>query len=407
MKKRNFISYSESVLKLKSLSKGSGGFEKVPLQKSLERILAEDIIAQENSPEYPTASLDGYAIKVRDQQFEKIQIVKMDNPAGGELGDFELQDGFAIKTFTGSIMPKGSDTLIQIENVTEKDEKLFFDRKVSIGNGVRPVGEIYRNGDVILKKGTKIGYAEIGVLASLNTSSVKVFQKPKVAILSTGSEILEVGEERKRASQIRSSNNYTLEALTIKNGGTPIQMGTVQDDKTSMTNAIQNAINSSAEIIVTTGGVSVGDYDFVDEVVSKLGFITIFHGVKIKPGQHILIAQNSKSQILIALPGFAYSSTVTFILYVLPLIRDRLNLDFEPNIINAKLSDNFYKKSKKTEFTACNLDFKNGEINLNFQGKKVGTSAILTNMLESANLLFSPENSSDKNIGEIVKVLVL
>jgi len=407
MKKRDFISYSESVLKLKMLSKGVGGFEKVPLQQSLGRVLAENIVAEENSPEYPTASLDGYAIKVQDQQFDKIKIVEIDNPAGGELGDFELKNGFAIKTFTGSVMPKGSDTLIQIENVSTKDGELFFDTKVSVGNGVRPIGEIYHNGDIILKKGIKIGYAEIGVLASLNISSPKVIRKPKIAILSTGSEILEVGEERKTSSQIRSSNNYTIEALTLENGATPIQMGTVKDDKKSITEALQNAIHSEAEIVVTTGGVSVGDYDFVDEVVNKLGFKTIFHGVKIKPGQHILVAQNIKNQILVALPGFAFSSTVTFILYVLPLIRDRLGLNFEPKIVKAKLNENFYKRSKKTEFTTCNLDFLDGEITLNFKGKKVGTSAILTNMLESANLLFSSESSGDKKIGERVEVIVL
>ena len=407
MKKRNFISYNESILKLEFLRKGVRGFEKIPLQNSLGRVLAEDIVAQENSPEYPTASLDGYAIKVKDQQFEEIQIVEIDNPAGGELGEFELQNGFAIKTFTGSVMPKGSDTLIQIENVTPKSGKLHINLKVSIGNGVRHVGEIYKTGDLILKRGTIINSAEVGVLASLNIVSPKVVTKPRVAILSTGSEILEVGEERKTSSQIRSSNNYTLEALILENGAIPIQMGIVKDDKDSMLETLQMAIDSQTEIIVTTGGVSVGDYDFVDEVIENLGFKMIFHGVKIKPGQHILIAKNDKSQIIIALPGFAYSSTVTFILYVLPLIRDRLGLDFLPKKIEAKLEDKFYKKSKKTEFTTCNLEFKSGEILVDFKGKKVGTSAILTNMLGSANLLFSPEDSRDKEIGEIVEVILL
>jgi len=405
MKKRNFISYEDSIEKLDSLKMGVKGFEKTSLQNSLGRILADDIVASENSPQFPTASLDGFAIKALDQKLDFLEIENIDNPAGGELGKFELKNGFAIKTFTGSVMPKGSDTLIQIENVTPKDGKLFFDIKVSIGNGVRPVGEIYKTGDIILKKGIKIGYAEIGVLASLNYPAVKVVQKPKVAILSTGSEILEVGETQKTSSQIRSSNNYTLEALTLENGAIPIQMGIVKDDKTSLTEAIQNAIYSKAEIIVTTGGVSVGDYDFVDEVVKKVGFETVLHGVKIKPGQHILIAKNSENQVLIALPGFAYSSTVTFILYVLPLIRNMLGLKFEPTVFQAKLREKFYKKSRKTEFTACNINFENGEILANFENKKVGTSAILTNMLDSSYLLFSSENSGDKEISDIVDIL--
>ena len=169
---------------------------------------------------------------------------------------------------------------------------------------------------------------------------------------------------------------------------------------------LNNAILSKAEIIVTTGGVSVGDYDFIDEVIKKLDFEIIFHGVKIKPGQHILIATHKKtSQILIALPGFAYSSTVTAILYVLPLIRKMLGLNFENEIIEAFLAEKFYKKSKKTEFTAGNLYSKDGKNFFDFQGKIVGTSAILTNMLNSANLLMTSETDGDLEKGTKVNIL--
>ena len=131
-----------------------------------------------------------------------------------------------------------------------------------------------------------------------------------------------------------------------------------------------------------------------------------FHGVKIKPGQHILIATHKKtSQILIALPGFAYSSTVTAILYVLPLIRKMLDLNFENEIIEAFLAEKFYKKSKKTEFTAGNLYSKDGKNFFDFQGKIVGTSAILTNMLNSANLLMTSETDGDLEKGTKVNIL--
>ncbi len=402
--KRNFISYEESQQRLSEL-KIRGGFERVPLQNGLNRVLAEDIIADENSPSAPTSSLDGYAIKVKDQNLESLKILSIDNPAGTKL-DIELEDGYAIKTFTGSIMPKGSDTLIPVENVDEVEGRLFIHQKVSIGNGVRPVGEIYRQGDIILKKGTKLGYVEIGVLASLNIGTISVYQKPKVAILSTGSEILEVGEERKNSSQIRSSNNYTLEALVNQNGGETIQMGIVKDDRESLIQALRNGIDSKADFIVTTGGVSVGDYDFVTDVIEKVGFKKIFHGVKIKPGQHILLATNN-NQILISLPGFAYSSTVTAILYLLPLIRYFIGQEFSHNIIQAVLKENYYKRSKKSEFTACNLSFNNGTVYVDFQSKKVGTSAILTNMLNSANLLFSDEDSGDIEVGKKANIIIL
>ena len=403
---RKFISYQESISKLKNIFLPDLGFEKIPLQNSLDRVLFEDIIAKSNSPEFPTSALDGFAISAKDQQFEFIEIEEFDNPAGNLNQIPTLKPRKAIKTFTGSVMPKNSDTLIPIENVEVVGNKLYIKERVSIGFGVRPVGEIYKKNDVIISKNSKIGYAEIGVMASLNIVSPKVFVKPKVAILSTGSELLEIGEERTSSTQILSSNNYTLESLIIQNGAIPIQLGTVSDDRKKILKSLNNAILSKAEIIVTTGGVSVGDYDFIDEVIKKLDFEIIFHGVKIKPGQHILIATHKKtSQILIALPGFAYSSTVTAILYVLPLIRKMLGLNFENEIIEAFLAEKFYKKSKKTEFTAGNLYLKDGKNFFDFKGKIVGTSAILTNMLNFANLLMTSETDGDLEKGTKVNIL--
>ena len=403
--KRDFISYIHSMEVLASLTR-VGNWEKVPLQNSLGRVLAEDIIASENSPSAPTSSLDGYAIKAKDQKLQGLRVLNIDNPAGSDI-DIELNDGEAIKTFTGSIMPKGSDTLIPVENVGEVGGRLYIDKPVPIGYGVRPVGEVYKKGDTIIPRGTEIGYIEIGVLASLNITSVRVFQRPRVAILSTGSEILEVGEERTNPAQIRSSNNYTIEAMVRKHGGEPIQLGIVKDDRDSILEALENSITSGAEFIVTTGGVSVGDYDFVTDVVEKLGFKKLFHGVRIKPGQHILLATNGY-QILLSLPGFAYSSTVTAILYLLPLIRGYLGQEFQTPTIKAFLKEKLYRRAKnKTEFVACNLQYENGNIFAEFEGKKVGTSAILTNMLNSASLVVLPEQGRDLEIGEVVDVIVV
>jgi molybdopterin molybdotransferase len=395
---RNFISWVESQKRLESLKTGIT-WEVVPLQNSLNRYLAEDIKATENSPAFPTSSLDGFAIRAKEQ-ISEILIFSKDNPAGNsEIPT--LPEGFAIKTFTGSIMPVGSDTLIPIENCKEENGKLEIETPVSIGNGVRPVGEVYKSGEVVLKRGTKIGFAEIGVMAELGVVSLKVAKRPRVSILATGSEILSLGEPRTSPSQIRSSNNYTLEALVSKYGGEAIQLGTVGDSKEKILEAMRSA---DSDFLVTTGGVSVGDYDFVTDVVKELGFELLFHGVKIKPGQHILVAKK-ENQILLALPGFAYSSTVTAILYLLPLLRYRLGLPFETEFVKAKLEEDFFKRSKKTEFTTCNLRFENSELLVNFRDKKIGTSAILTNMLNSASLLYSPEDSGNAKQGDIVEVL--
>ncbi len=397
------ISYKESMLQLSALTVKHGAIERVFLSDALGRVLAEDIVAHENSPLYPTSAMDGYAIMAEDQQMGYIQVAG-DNPAGAEKID-EVLHGFCIKTFTGSLMPRGADTLIPIENVSFEEGKIIINEDVPQGFSVRPVGENFKKGDVLVKKGVKLGYAEIGVLASLNVVMPPVFVMPRVAVLSTGSEILDLGQSATHASQIRSSNNYTLAALAEQCGAKAVQLGIVKDDIASITKAFENALDS-ADIIVTTGGVSVGDYDFVKDIIPALGAEVIYQGVRIKPGQHILLAKKEE-KFIVALPGFAFSSTVTFMLYVIPLIRRMLLQEARLETVEAVLMQDFDKRAKKTEFTPCNLLYKNGRYEADFKDKKIGSSAILTNMLGPCALVVTGEQSGVFKKGERVEVINL
>ena len=381
----SLLSYETSRNMLDLLQVNSSRSENVALSASLGRVLAEDIIAKYSDPQFPTASMDGYAVIHSDLESKSISILG-DNPAGSDERRI-IKSGECIKTFTGSMMPRGADTLIQIENVTVKDGKIIINESVPKGSSVRPIGEGYKAGDVLIKKGTKIGFAEIGVMAALNHVMVKVSIKPRVAVISTGSEILDLGVNSTNPAQIRSSNNYTLAALFEQSGAQVIQLGTVGDDKDSIMQIFQNAL-FSADILVSTGGVSVGDYDFVKDIVPRLGAEVVYKGVAIKPGKHILVAQKEQKFVL-ALPGFAYSSTVTAILYVLPLIAKMLGRRSVYKTVAAKLSEDFTKRSKLTEFTACNVVIEDGEYFVDFKDKKVGSSAILTNMLDSSALMIT------------------
>ncbi len=398
-----FLRYEESIERLNALEAGTLRQEKVFLSDALGRYLAEDIVADENSPSQPTSAMDGYAVLHSDLAGGRITILG-DNPAGSDETR-EVTSGSCIKTFTGAGMPRGADTLIQIENVTVEGNEIIINETVPFGNSVRPVGESYAEGDILIKKGAKIGFAEIGVLAGLNIAVVAVMLRPRVATLSTGSEILEIGQAQEHASQIRSSNHHTIAAIATMAGAEALQMGVVKDDRDSITAAFENAL-ASADIVVSTGGVSVGDYDFVKDVIPALGAKVIFKGVNIKPGQHILVAQKGEKFIL-GLPGFAYSSTVTFLLYVVPLIKKFLGSEKVFEMVEATLAEPFNKRSRKSEFTACNLAFKDGRYVVDFAGKKVGTSAILTNMLGDAALIVSSEEDGPKEAGETVKVIKL
>ena len=399
----SLLKYETSQNMLDLLHVNEDRSENVALSSSIGRVLAQDIVAEFNDPQFPTASMDGYAVLHSDLDSDSLVILG-DNPAGHDETR-TIKSGECIKTFTGSMMPNGADTLIQIENVSAEDGKIIINEKVPLGNAVRPVGEGYKAQDILIKKGTKIGFAQIGVMAGLNKVMVKVALRPRVAVISTGSEILDLGVNSDNPAQIRSSNNYTLAALFEQAGAEVIQLGTIGDDKDGIMKTFQNAL-SSADILVSTGGVSVGDYDFVKDIVPRLGAEVVYKGVAIKPGKHILVAQK-ESKFVLALPGFAYSSTVTAILYVLPLVAKMLGKDKAYKTVAAKLSEDFKKRSKLTEFTACNVTVEDGEYFVNFKGKKVGSSAILTNMLDNSALMVTGEDDGDLEEGTFVNVILL
>ena len=398
------IGFEESMEKLNDLVVEAVGVQKLYLPDALGRVLAQDVVARGNSPAYPTAAMDGYAIIGADQALGELEVLG-DNAAGSDVSGLSVTSGTAIKTFTGSLMPEGADTLIPIENVTFAKGRIRIDEPVPVGYSVRPVGENYREGEVLIKRGTTLGFAEIGVMASLNIVAPLVVQKPRVAILATGSEVLELGVCSDNPAQIRSSNNYTLEALVRQHGGEPVQMGSVRDDRAAITFAMKEALRS-ADIVVTTGGVSVGDYDFVKDVVrDELGCDVAFKGVLIKPGQHIMVARKG-NRFVVALPGFAYSSTVTFILYVLPLLYRLQGREYTLPVVTATITDGYRKKTKnKTEFAACNLRLEEGEYFCDFEGKRSGSSAIMTNMLGETGLLWLNVDEGNKEAGERVRVV--
>ena len=399
----NLLSYETSQNMLDLLDINTNRFEKIPLSSSLGRTLAQDIIAEFNDPQFPTASMDGYAVKHEDLKNGTLDVLG-DNPAGSDEQRV-LKSGECIKTFTGSIMPHGADTLIKIENVTYENGKITINKEVPHGSSVRPVGEGYKSGDILITKGTKIGFAEIGVMAGLNQVMVKVAMRPRVGVIATGNEVLDLGEHSDNPAQIRSSNNYTLAALFEQAGAQVIQLGTAPDNKDAIMKTFQTALES-VDILVSTGGVSVGDYDFVKDIVPRLGASVIFKGVSIKPGRHIMVAQMD-SKFILALPGFAYSSTVTAILYVLPLIAKMLGKAKPYTMVAAKLQEDYTKRNTFTEFTACNVLVDDGEYYANFEGKKVGSSAILTNMLHQSALMIAGEEDVFLEAGTCVNILLM
>ncbi len=397
------ISFENSLEIINNISFDNLQETTVSLRDSLNRVLSVDIVADENLPIKPTSAMDGYAIKYEDIN-KNIKVIS-DNPAGNETR-LKITKGLSIKTFTGSLMPKGSDTLVPIENITIKDGFIKIEKTVSKGYAVRDIGETYKKGELLIKKGVKIGFAQIGVMASLNITEVKVYKKPLIAVVSTGDEILDIGEKQRSLSQIRGSNHITMEAIAKLHQADVLQLGIIKDDKKAIQDMYKTALKK-ADMVVSTGGVSVGDYDFVKDIIKfELDANVLFHGVTIKPGQHIVVAKKG-DKIVVGLPGFAYSSTVTFLLYVLPLIYKLQGLTKEFETIKVKSNIDMPASSNKSIFTAVNIKNVDGYFTIDMIDKKVGTSAMVTNLLGNSALLYQKPHSQKIKKGDIVEVFKL
>lgn len=387
-------SYEDSLKSLKNVINSYEKIEKIALTECLDRILATDIIALKDHPEIPTSAMDGYAIKFDDQD-ENLKIIG-EVPAG-IFPNFKLNNKECVKTFTGSLMSEGSDTLIPVEKVQIENDILIIKEKVSKGFAVRKVGESYKKGEILLKKGTKINYSEIALLAELGYFHISVFIKPIIGVLSSGSEIKDLGESLENPAQIRSSNHVAIANMAKKLHCDIRIFPLLSDNKEQTKIAIKQALNS-CDILITTGGVSMGDFDFLKQAIKD--YQIIIDKVNTKPGKHIKIAK-CEEKFIFALPGFPYSAMVMFNLYVRELLNTWL-LQEKDYIFKAFLNTNYKKKSPHLEFVACNVEFKDGKIYANLKGKKEGSSAIINNLNNKAALMIANDDIKENDLVDIV-----
>ncbi len=394
---KDFMSYADSLKILKDTINAWEKVEKVAITDALDRNIAYDVTAAENYPAKPVSAMDGYAFAFKEG-LNELELIT-DLPAGSDKG-LHVEGSKCVKTFTGSLMSEGTDTLVPVENVEVSGSKIIIKKSVPKGFAVRAVGESYKKGEILIKKGTRLTYAEIALLAELGVFHVSVFIRPRVAILATGSEIKDLGEPLDSPAQIHSSNHVGIAMQIRKMGAEPILCEIVRDKAELVEKAIINALKS-ADILVTTGGISMGDYDFVKGALNE-NFKLIIEGAAIKPGRHIRVAKSGDKYIF-ALPGFPYSAMVMCVLYVRVLINTWFSQE-EPKI-TAIMDEDYKKRSPFLEFTAVNLENRDGKIFVNLNGKKLGSSAIVNNLTNEAALLIIPKETEFIAKGEVVEVL--
>jgi molybdopterin molybdotransferase len=294
------------------------GIERVDLFSALNRVLAEPVLSPLDFPRWHSSVMDGYAVRSEDLSVTPVTLPIVEEIAAGTIPRQPLEPGEASRIFTGAMMPAGADAVVIQENTTP-----HADGTVSMLKSVRPGANMVeqaaylRAGDLLMSAGTVLHAPEIGILSSVGRSFVSVYRRPVVAILSTGNELVPLGNELK-PGQIIDSNQYALAAQVIEAGAIPRLLGVVKDDIPSLTRAITEALE--ADFILSSGGVSVGDYDHVKTVLQDLGAQILFEKVRVKPGKPLTFALLNQVAYW-GLPGNPVSCLVGFWLTVYPAIR--------------------------------------------------------------------------------------
>lgn len=313
----------EIVLDSVSLS----GIERVPLSESQDRVLAEDVAPRFDVPPHDNSSVDGYAVKAADTEGASAdapcRLEVLEEIPAGTIPAAQVVPGRTSRIMTGAFLPEGADAVVMVEHTRQKEEDVEVLKAVKPGQNVRYRGEDVREGQHVLFGGTEIGPGEIGLLAAFQRSQVAVRRRPVVAILSTGDEVVDI-DERLVPGKIVNSNSYSLAALVRKCNGRPVNLGIAGDSEPEIAKAIRSAL--SADVILSTGGVSVGDYDYVKKVLEDLGADMRFWRVKMKPGKPLAYGL-LQGKPFFGLPGNPVSCMVSFLLFARPAMRKMMGYD--------------------------------------------------------------------------------
>lgn len=394
--------------------------EEAPILESPGQVLAEDIASHIDIPPLDNSAMDGYAVRADDTLGASSQSPRLlrviDTVIAGAISQREVTSGTAIRIMTGAPVPGGADSVIQFEDTDEakrqgqSTDEIGILGEVKPGLNIRRAGEDIARGAVVLRKGTVIRPAEVGVLASLGRSRVNVIRRPVVAVLATGNELVDI-DQSLPAGKIYNSNTYSVAALVRRYGGIPKILGIASDSEESVVDKLRQGLD--ADMLITSGGVSAGDYDMVKDVLAKEGEIK-FWTVRMKPGKPLAfgtfkgVAKNGKSRKIphLGLPGNPVSSMVTFELFARPAMLKMMGKkNLAKTVIEAVLEEPVVNTDGRRIYTRAIVTRRDGQYYARLTGPQ--GSGILTSMSLANGLVVIPEDTAGVKAGEIVKVIML
>ncbi|MBE3904382.1 bifunctional molybdopterin-guanine dinucleotide biosynthesis adaptor protein MobB/molybdopterin molybdotransferase MoeA [Vibrio parahaemolyticus] len=397
-----FLSVVQGQEKILSLVNTVSEIEACKIENAYGRVLAEDIISPVNVPQYTNSAMDGYAIRSDDVDRDSYQIVA--EVMAGHAYDQPLEVGQAVKIMTGAPTPLNGDTVVMREQASQEGDKVTFNgANIKAGQNVRQAGEDLAIGSDVFTAGTRLASPEMGMIASLGFGEANVFRKLKVAVFSTGDEVQAPGTEQK-ANSIYDSNRFTIMGMLEKLGCEILDFGILEDNEQLMIEALENA-SAQADVVMTSGGVSVGDADYIKLALDKLGQID-FWRINMRPGRPLAFGQINNKPFF-GLPGNPVAVMVSFINFVEPALRKMQGEQgWKPLKVNAIATENLRSRQGRTEFSRGIYELDDtGRLTVRTTGKQ--GSGILRSMSEANCLIeISPAIDTVK-AGESVTIIPL
>jgi molybdopterin molybdotransferase len=368
--------------------------EKVPLMKSLNRILAEDIKQDTDMPPFDKSAMDGYACRKAD--LDNVLEVIEEIPAG-KVPQKQIGANQCARIMTGAMVPHGADFVVMKEHVEIYPRGGIRCIQINAQANICYRGEDGHAGDVVLSQGQKLLPAHIAIMAASGYSDSRVYQLPRVAVVSTGNELVEPGAVP-GTGKIRNSNGYQLTAQVMQQDLPVTYLGIVPDDARLLSDALSSALDHY-DLILISGGVSVGDYDFVPEVLNRLGVEILFHGMQVKPGKHMLAGRKG-NRFVMGLPGNPVSSFVQFEVLVKPLLGRMMGMRWQPVSLYLPLEEKYTrKKSDIMFFIPVSFSAAGTVVALEYHG-----SAHINSYAAAQGIMTIPVGVSEIQKGEIVHV---
>lgn len=405
MTKPALLAVEDAKARLAALTKPTKHVEMIPLAEATGRVLARDIVAHLTQPPFDASAMDGYALRAADVAEIGSELTVIGTAAAGHAFQGTIGAGEAVRIFTGAPVPAGADTIL----IQEDAEKLDGNRirttfAVTGGRHIRPRGQDFAEGEIVIAAGTQLDFTMLTLAAATNNATLPVYRKPVIAILSTGDELVQPGTAPGPA-QIVASNTFGIAALVRDNGGDVLDLGIVPDDTVAIEKAVEVARAAGADILVTSGGASVGDHDLVQAVLKSVGMELDFWRIAMRPGKPLMVGSLGDMQVL-GLPGNPVASLVCSLLFLEPTLRTLAHLPERKREAEALTTRTLAANDIRQDFLRARLSLdESGRRVVEAYGKQ--DSSMMKILAQSDCLVIRPPYAPELPVGTPCPIILL